>query len=112
MRRHLPPAAFFLMMVFGSAMIAAAPSGGCAHVSPADFVTCMQDEGRTAAFINAVEDILDGDNRVHALEQLAIAVGPSALKCALEQIASKKGAGPAVDLRAKRAREYLDSHGG
>ncbi len=85
---------------------------GCAHADAGKFATCMKDSSAGAALINATNDILDGDNRTQVLEQLAIVVGPEALKCALEQIASKLSAGPVGDTRSKRAREYLDSHGG
>lgn len=86
----------------------------CAHASPERFATCMQDSGKGAALINAVNGVLDGDNRVQTLEQLAIAVGPDVLRCVLEQVAAKRSAGgdSVGTERARRAREYLDSHGG
>jgi hypothetical protein len=84
----------------------------CAHVSPTAFVNCMKDSAAGAALINAVNNILDGDNRTQVLEQLAIAIGPDVLACALQQIASTKATTPAGTERARRAREYLDAHGG
>jgi len=103
-------AAAFSLALMSAAM--AVPA--CAHASPTAFVNCMADAGKGAAFINAVEGILDGENRTQVLEHLAVVEGPAVLKCALEQVAAKKAAGgDAVGSEgARRAREYLDSHGG
>ncbi len=108
-----------LMAVFCAAAMAvllfAASVTGCAHVDPGKFAQCMQDSGKGAAFINAVRKILDiesTESRTAVLEQLAISLTPAVVQCALEQIAASKGAGPVENQRAKRAREYLDSHGG
>lgn len=101
------PAAFALALMSATMAVPA-----CAHASPTTFVNCMAESGKGAALINAVNNVLDGDNRVQVLEQLAIAVGPDVLKCVLEQVASAKSAGPGGNQRSLRAREYLDSHGG
>lgn len=106
-RRSLPLGFFLALMSVFMAIPAA-----CAHASPGAFVNCMEDSGKGAALINAVEAILDSDNRVQVLESLAITVAPDVLKCVLEQIASAKAVGPTGNQRALRAREYLDSHGG
>lgn len=110
MKRHLPPAAILLMTVLAAAVVAAPP--GCAHVSPAQFANCMKDGAAGASLINAVNDILDGDNRTAVLEQLAVALGPDVIKCVLEQIAGSKSGTPDGNRRSLRAREYLDAHGG
>jgi len=85
---------------------------GCAHLSPSQFATCMKDSSAGAALINAVNDILDGDNRTAVLEQLSIVVGEDVLKCVLQQISSAKSTTPTGNERAKRAKEFLDAHGG
>jgi hypothetical protein len=106
--RRLLPIGFFLALI--STCLALPAS--CAHFSPSAAGQCLQDSGASAAAINAVNDILDGDNRVAVLEQLAIVIGPDVLKCILQQITASKAATPAGSERARRAREYLDSHGG
>lgn len=106
-RTAIVPAALALFLL--SAAMALPVS--CAHVpTPGQFISCMADQKDEALLATAIEQILSGDGYGPALDAL-YAVAPDVVKCLLQREGAKKGAGPADELRARRAREYLESHG-
>lgn len=101
----------FPVGIWGAGVVATSvlSASGCAHVNPGGFVSCMADKKDEAPAMALVEALLD-KNALDALDA-AFKLAPDAIRCLLDKAASVVGAGPVENVRARRAREFLDSHG-
>lgn len=102
----------FPVGIWGAGLVAAGvlTASGCAHTnSPSGFVSCMKDAKDEAPAMALLDALLD-QNAMDALEA-AFKLAPDAIRCLLTKQASVVGAGPVENVRARRAREFLDSHG-